>query len=201
VLAIRRDKQMGNREYAKWFGVVGVIAWVSALYLLFPLPSAQIIETAASDPIAGIEAIREEEKRLGMQPGELVRAIRNETLQKENALWARWWLLLFGIVSGAAAGVYALRRGIHWPYFMVLTSTAYVVAWLLALRSYQLPAHSGILETYVASLTYGFSAGSAWAAAVAIHRDVLLPLLHFFVVSFLIYLGFASRSRDSNEAR
>lgn len=192
---------MGNGEYAKRLGAVGVIAWLSALYLLFPLPSSQIIETAASDPVAGIEAIREEEKRLGMAPGELVRAVRNETARKENALWARWWLLLFGLVSGTAAGVHAVRRGIHWPYFTALTSTAYLGVWWLALRSYQLPSHSGIVDTYVATLAYGFSAGSPWAAIVAIHRDVLLPLLHLFLVSFLIYLGFAASPRGEHNSR
>jgi hypothetical protein len=192
---------MDNGKYAKWFGAVGVIAWLSALYLLFPLPSAQVMEVSASDPIMGVEAIREEEKRLGMAPGELMRTIKSETVRKENALWVRWWLLLIGIVSGAAAGMHALRRGTHWPYFTALTSTAYLLAWWLTLRSYELPSHSGVLDTYIASLTYGFSANSVWVTLIAIHRELLLPLLHLFFVSFLIYLGVASSSRGSGESR
>ncbi|MGH8610488.1 MAG: hypothetical protein ACREYF_00175 [Gammaproteobacteria bacterium] len=179
---------MVKAEYPRWLGILGIAAWLSVLYFLFPLPSQRFVEVPPSDPVAGIEKLREEEKRLGVAPGELARLIREDSARKATSLWIRWWLVVAGIVMGIAAGIHAYRRGAHWPYFTGLTSAIYLVAWVLAMRSLQLPSHSGILDAYIANLTYTVSGSSFLGVIVAVHRDVVLPLVHVFIVSFVIYL-------------
>lgn len=166
-------------------GVATLVAWVTSLYLLFPLPS-QRIASWTKDPQAAERVLEEEAARTGMSLSDVKRASRLQAEREREAVWVKWFAMTIIVVGGIAAGICALRSLQGWRSASAATSLLYLLGWIAILSGIHVPEHQTLFDTYASSFSNHLSSGLASTLAF-VQKDILSPIVHFIVVVFLLY--------------
>lgn len=184
---------MLSSNSGKSFGVVLLVAWLSLVYLLIPLPGQRFEQLTEKE---AAQLVGQETKAGGLPKADVERALKLKFQRDRQAAWVQWCFVLSLVLVGIAAGVAALRGIEDWPYFASITSLLYLIGWGLSLAGVQAPSHTSLLDTYVSNLLNAFLVDSSASLLAFMHKDLVLPLFHLFVVTFLLYRGyrFANRS-------
>lgn len=175
---------MASVDHCKVFGILILVAWISSVYFLFPLPSHALVEL---DDKTTTELIEQTMKQTGMAKPEVERLIRMQNEREQQIAWVRWVFVLLLIAAGVASGLTALYSTTNWTYYATSTSFFYVVGWLILLTGQHVPSHATILDTYVSNFLNGLLVDSVLPTLAFLHKDFLLPLFHFFIATFLIH--------------
>lgn len=178
---------MSNARHQKLFGWLILVAWLSSVYLLFPPPAQRISSFVQLDEKATAEFIEREMKLTGLPRADIERLVKLKQQRDQQAVWVQWSFIALLVLAGVVSGVAALRGARDWPYYASVTSLFYVLGWALSLAGVRAESHSSVLDTYVSNLLNSFLVASPISALVFFHKDLVLPLFHFFVATFLLY--------------
>jgi hypothetical protein len=166
-------------------GFATLIAWVTSLHLLVPLPP-QRIASWSQDSRTTARLVQEEAARTGLSVADVQRVLLLKTEREKEAIWVKWSALTVIVIAGIAAAVSALKNLGAWRFACAATSLLYLLGWIAVLSGIHVPEHQTLLDTYVSSLSNHFSAGFASTLAF-VQKDVVAPLIHFLVAVFLFY--------------
>jgi len=166
-------------------GVVALVAWVTSLHLLVPLPP-QRIASWSHDERATAELVQQEAARTGLSIADVQRVLALKSERVKEAVWTKWSALTILMIAGIAAAICALRSVGLWRSACAATSLLYLLGWLAILSGVYIPEHQTLLDTYASSFSNHAAAGLASTLAFA-QKDVVAPLVHFFVVVSLLY--------------
>jgi len=170
---------------ARLIGVVTLIAWVTSLHLLIPLPS-QRIASWSQDSRATAQAVQQEAARTGLSATDVERVLLLKMQREKEAVWVKWLAFAVIAIAGIAAATTALRAHPMWRFACAATSLVYLMGWIAALSGVQFLDNQTLLDAYVSSLSNHLAAGFASAVAF-VQKDILAPLIHFLVAVFLLY--------------
>ena len=166
-------------------GVATLVAWVTSLHLLFPLPS-QRIASWSQDVHSTAELVQQEAARTGLSPTDVSRVLALKSEREKEAIWIKWSALTILVALGVAAATSALRSAHTWRYACAATSLLYLFGWLAVLSGIRIPEHQTLLDTYISSYSNHVAAGLASTLAFT-QKDIVAPLIHFLVAVFLLY--------------
>jgi hypothetical protein len=175
------------RAHHKLLGALILVAWISSLYLLFPLPGQRIASFVQLDQKDSAAFIEREMKATGLPRADVERVLKLKQERDGQAVWVQWLFVAALLVAGVIAGVMAVRSTRDWPYYVMVTSLLYVIGWVLSFSGSGAVSNGSVLDAYVSSLLNSFLASSSASLLAFLHKDLLLPLFHFFVATFLLY--------------
>lgn len=175
---------MLTSKSAKLLGLALLVAWLSLFYLLIPLPGQRFMQLSEKE---ATQLIDREMKSTGLARADVERAIKLKQKRDREAVWVQWSLVALLVVVGIAASVAAVRNVKDWPYYVSITSLLYLIGWGLSLAGAQAPPHASLLDTYISGLLNSLLADSSASLLVFLHKDLVLPLFHLFVVTYLPY--------------
>lgn len=168
----------------KPFGVILLVAWLSLFYLLIPLPGQKFVQLSEKEVA---QLIERDLKSSGLPRADVERAMKLKLQRDRQAVWIQWGLTVLLVLAGVAASVATLQGARDWPYFASVTSLLYLIGWGLSLAGAQAPAQASLMETYVSGVLNALLVNSSLPLLVFLHKDLVLPLFHLFVVTFLLY--------------
>lgn len=172
-------------QTSRLIGIVTLIAWVTSIHLLFPLPP-QRIASWSQDERATAQLVQQEAARTGMSVTDIQRVLLLKSEREKESIWTKWSAFLLIWIAGVGAAISALRGKPIWRVACAAASLLYLAGWLAVLSGIQIPEHQTLLDTYVSSFSNHMAAGFASALAF-VQKDVLAPLIHFLVAVFLLY--------------
>lgn len=175
---------MLSSKSGKPFGIVLLVAWLSLFYLLIPVPGQRFVQLSEKD---AAQLIERDAKASGLPKADVERAMRLKLQRDRQAVWVQWSLVALLVAAGVVASVATIRGARDWPYFASVTSLLYLIGWGLALGGAQAPSDTSFMDTYVSGLLNALLVDSSASLLVFVHKDVLLPLFHLFVVTYLLY--------------
>lgn len=169
---------------AKPFGMVLLVAWLSLFYLLIPLPGQRFMQLSEKD---AAQLVERDAKSSGLPKADVERAMKLKFQRDRQAVWVQWGLVALLVAAGLAASVATIQGRKDWPYFASVTSLLYLIGWGLALGGAQAPSQESLMDTYISGLLNALLVDSPASVLAFVHKDLVLPLFHLFVVTYLLY--------------
>ena len=140
-----------------------------------------------ANPAVRERIVTRETKATGLPRPEIERAVLAKLERETAEIWVRWVFSAVFILSGIVSGAMAFRKVRAWDYLAVITSLGYLVAWLQWLTAYTLPDEHTIFDTYISQFFNAVGLHSPTVTALFFWNDLVLPIFHFFIVTFLPY--------------
>lgn len=178
---------MADRQ-VRVFGWLLIGVWLSALYLLMPLPLTLIAAIPEANPATLQSIIEKEQKSTGLPRAEVERAALSKLSRQSAVIWVHWIAIAVLLVLGLLAGVGALRGWRYWGYLAILSSALYLTGWAISLAALPASDHRSVLDSYVAYLVNVLHSDGGLGKISYIHVEVILPTVHLVIASFLAYV-------------
>jgi hypothetical protein len=172
---------MAAMKKGNLIGFAVLIAWLATLHILWPLPSATIMELQKTYKEA--EAMLDQEKA----PVASREKISEPNIEKQIAFitpreWIRWGLAVMFILGGILAGIAAIIRLHFWESMVALMSVLFLCVWVLQFQS----ADGPWLKAWLSAANAVYHHGSI---ASFMAQNLVLPVFHLGVIIALIVNG------------
>jgi hypothetical protein len=177
-------------KLSKYYGIALLCAWLSIIYFLYPLPH-QIIHQY--DELRSQIAKLKSENIKKVDNEQIKRALTFKHDRENKVVWISWIFKLLLIALGIISGVAALYNIKHWKYFVTVTSISYLFWWYQVNIS---SSESTVSDAFLTNIANLLMSKSIISPLVYLHKELILPILHFLGVSFLVYLYFVTRKQN-----